>query len=111
MEKLGIENLKKAVTVLAKSAQVGFKIAEDGKVDFNDVPHLMVLIDPLRTGIPAFKSALPEAFDIDSAEGVELVAHVASELNFIPEKAKNVTLAVIKFLPPAMELKAALSGK
>lgn len=108
--KLGIDDLKKVVVLMTRAAKSGFEIMADGKVDLNDIPYLLELLGPIQDAIPAFKSAYLEAFDIDSEEGLDLVATVAANTGFLPAKAQKICMAIIKMIPAALELKAAIQS-
>lgn len=73
---LGIENIKKTVTALKILAKAGKKIGADGKIDLNDLPHLVELAKEsgaLAAGIDGAGMVIPEAKDLSAEELVELV--------------------------------------
>ena len=86
---LGTEKIEKAVEALASLVVAGKKIAEDKKVNLEDLPAAMELIVKLPAIVEAFsnfKGIIEEGSDIDVAEVVALI-------KLIDEKVKAIEAA------------------
>lgn len=99
----GIQETKEAL----KLVFAGFKVAQDanadGKVDLNDLGHVIQLV-PLVG--PAFGNIgqVPKEFaDLSTEEGAELIAFTAAELNLTSPKAKIFLVYGLKALKRVVE--------
>lgn len=87
---LGTEKIENLVNTLKELVIAGKLIKEDGKVDANDLVHLMALLPKLPSYIASIKDvgdAFEEGKDIDVAEAVALIQKIHAALKEI-EKAK-----------------------
>ncbi len=109
-QKLGIEQASKCIALIAKTLKLGLIVSADGKIAASDLPHVFQYVQEAAVSIPDFSKVWPELQDLDSAEGVQLVALVGKELGILPEKSKKVILAALKVLPLALEIKEALQS-
>lgn len=92
---LGIENLKKIVTVVAALGNIGGKSMVDGKIDARDLVLAAELIPvfPILLSVD-FMMLVPEGADIAQVEAEELVAHFKAVFD-IPQDVEVKIEAVI----------------
>ena len=89
MSHLGTEKIENIAEQLKELIIVGKKVKADGKVDANDLVHVIGLLPKLPTMIDAFKDlgeAIEEGKDIDVTEIIALIQKVNSLVKEI-EKA------------------------
>lgn len=100
-EKLPIKDLKEGLVALVALGNFAAEAIEAKKFDF---VKFLSIAPKVQVGIEGYKNIVPEALDLDSAEGAELVAAVSAELTLENEKVKAIILASVKMIPPALEL-------
>lgn len=94
----GIKNILEVVDLGLALVDVGVSVAKDGKVGIDDLGHVMKLVPVAGPAVEDIKEVLGEALDLDTAEGQQIVAHVAAKLVVDSVKAKAVTLAILELL-------------
>lgn len=97
MEKIGIENLKKAVKLGCDLANQGIEVMEDGK--FKPLETIQFVDEALQIPgvINSLKDIAAEGGDIDSAERVELVAYAKDSLKIPGPHADAIVDASLDF--------------
>lgn len=99
---MGIENLKKIVTVLATLGNISGKTMVDGKVDAKDLVLAgdLIPVFPILLSVD-FTVMLPEATDLTQVEALELVEHFKVAFD-IPQdvevKIEAVLSLVVRFV-------------
>jgi hypothetical protein len=107
---VGIQNLKEVVDLVLVGHKIAVQAQADGKIDFADAALLMQLIPVVSPALAGIDQVVPEALDLDAAEGVELVAHVAANLAVENEKAKAIIVEALKFAVQGVQLAKAIKG-
>lgn len=102
-----IKDFKEAVVAVAAGVVFAQETAKTKKLDWNKA---FVLFAKLNTGVEGYDNILPEAFDIDSAEGKEVTDAVVAELGIANEKAKPIVVAIVAALPANLELYKAIAN-
>lgn len=96
MAKVGIEVLKKDITIISKIVMGLDSAASDGKIKLVEWVAVALkgvkLIDVVKT----IKKAKQEYLDLDGAEKNELVAHVAKELDLRNDEVERFIEGVIE---------------
>ena len=88
-EKLGTEKIEKLAGVLTALVIAGKKVKADGKVDVNDLPHVIALVpqlSDLADVVSNFGDLINEGKDLDVAEVVALI-------QLVDKKVKEVEAA------------------
>jgi hypothetical protein len=88
-EKLGTEKIEKLAEVLKALVIAGKKIKADGKVDVNDLAHVVALVPQLgdlAEVVTSFGDLIAEGKDLDVSEVVALIT-------LIDKKVKEVEAA------------------
>ncbi len=98
---LPIKDFKEAIVAVCSIAMFGVNLAQTKKLDLNAA---LLLVPKIQLGVEGYQNIVPELFDIDGPEALEVVAAVSSELSITNEKAKLVIVAAIKALPANLEL-------
>jgi F0F1-type ATP synthase delta subunit len=87
--KLGTEKIETLATVLTALVIAGKKVKADGKVDVNDLQHVIALVpqlSPLADIVSNFGDLIAEGKDLDVAEVVTLI-------QLVDKKVKEVEAA------------------
>ena len=106
-----VSETKKVVSLVAKAVQVVTLVKQDGKVDFNDIGHLMVLYPALQA-LPNFGVIPKEISDLDTVDAADLIAHVGLELGGLAEpKTKLIVEKSLLLIAAIVQLVDALSTK
>lgn len=87
--KLGTEKIEQLATVLTALVIAGKKVKADGKVDVNDIQHVVALVpqlSPLADIVSNFGDLIAEGKDLDVAEVVTLI-------QLVDKKVKEVEAA------------------
>lgn len=100
---MNIDLLKRAVTEIVDTIQVVEKETKDG-LQFRDAIPIVLEAKDLWFIIPNFQEIKAELSDVDSDEFIELVNHVAEELELENEKAKETIEKVAELLVAAYNL-------
>lgn len=82
-EQKGVKNVKEALVVVVDVVQ----ILKDGKVNAEDLPKAMGLVNDLGPALEGFAEIPAEVKDIDPAELAELTAAVVSKYGVTDAKA------------------------
>lgn len=83
-----IKETKELLDVAIAGAHAGFNIAADGKVDMNDLQHVLPMLPVLQPGFDKIDQVPKELGELDAQEAADLVAHVTTKLAVSDEKAK-----------------------
>ena len=86
MEKLGIENVLKAIAKLKEVVESGAIIMADGKIGFSDVTQVPELYADVRDMILAVQKAQEEAKDFSADEVKEVLSAVLDLGVYIAKK-------------------------
>jgi F0F1-type ATP synthase delta subunit len=88
-DKLGTEQIEKLAEVLKHLVIAGKKVKADGKVDMNDLQHVIALVPqlaPLADVVSNIGKLIDEGKDLDVAEVVTLI-------QLVDKKVKEVEAA------------------
>lgn len=108
---LPITEVKEVVALLVSGINTGRKIAQDGKVNVDDIPAVFEFFKKVPPALEGIGKVPAELEDLDEAEAAELVAFTMSELAFDnEEKAKNIVEASLKLSAAAYSLFLAVKG-
>lgn len=80
---LGTEKIEKIVDALGEVAKVGKQVAEDKKVNLEDLPVVIGFLPKIPDVVAAFKElgeAFEEGKDIDVAEVVSLIQKIHAKV-------------------------------
>ncbi len=110
MIKQGIKELEDVMKLAIGMANAGVKIGEDGKVDLNDLGTAMGVLPLFPAAIDGIDKLPAEVSDLDSAEGLALLALVEADLMLPPGKAKPIVMASVKLALALSELIAAIAA-
>lgn len=86
---VGTENIEKLAEVIKHLVIAGKKVSHDGKVDANDLPHVIALIPKLgdlASVVSHFGKIVEEGKDLDVSEVVSLIQLVVAKVKEV-EKA------------------------
>lgn len=98
----GIKETKEALDLAFAAVNAGVGVAADGKVDLNDLAHLIQLVPYLQPGIDN-AALIPKEFgELSTEEANELVAYTASKLNLPGAKAKIYVAYSLKLIQRAL---------
>ncbi len=75
-----------------------------------DASAALALYPKIQLAVEHFGDVLPQLKDIDAPEAVELIGAVAAELGVLPEKAKNVLVALAECVGPVSKVVSAFRG-
>lgn len=100
---------KEAVLGAVALANAGVAIAADKKIGLDDMAHLMVALPKVIAAAEGADKIPAEVLDLSTAEGLDLVASVATELSVGSEKAKEVVLASLEVLLGIRKIVVALT--
>lgn len=98
---LPIKDFKEAVVAVAAGIVFGIDTSKSKKFEWDKA---LVLSAKLNAGVEGYENILPQAFDIDTDEGAEVVAAVVAELAIDSEAAKGIVIAAVEALPPMLKL-------
>jgi hypothetical protein len=102
-----VKDLKEAVVALCAITTFGIEAVSKKQFDFQKA---LAIAPKLQMAVEGYQNIGPQALDLDSAEGMEIVAAVAAELALENEKAKNIVIAVLESLPANIKLVKAIIG-
>jgi hypothetical protein len=88
MSQYGIKETKEALDLVIAGTKAGFAVAADGKVDLNDLGHVMTLVPHIGPGVENLALVPHELKDLDESEVAELLAHVSAKLVLDSPKAR-----------------------
>ena len=95
-EKIGIEQLKKSLTVLAKVTGAIDKALEDGKVNIAEGIGIAFKAVDLIGVIKNLKQARAELADLSELEIVELTEHFSTEFDLRNEEAEQMVEVILE---------------
>lgn len=84
----GIKETKEVLDLALNGVKAGLAVSADGKVDFNDLAHVIALVPAIQPAIDKIDQVPKELGDLDAAEAAEIVAHISTNLQVTDEKAK-----------------------
>lgn len=88
MGQYAVKETKELLDLALGAVKAGTNIASDGKVDLNDLQHVLALVPLIQPGIDKIDQVPKELGDMDAAESAEVVAHIAANLQVADAKAK-----------------------
>lgn len=97
----GIKETKEALDLALGAVKAGLAVSADGKVDLNDLSHVLALVPKIQPAIDQIELVPKELGDLDAAEAAELVAHIATNLQVTDEKAKIYIASGLKIVHKA----------
>lgn len=98
MSKVGIETLKKNLTVIGKLVAAVDQALEDGKVSIPESVAIAFKAVPLIGVVKGIKDAKAELADLNAAELQELNAHFVKEFELRNDKAELMVEMVIELM-------------
>ena len=102
-----VTDVKEAAVAIAAIANFAINAVQSKHFD---AAQALALYPKLQSGVDGFANVLPQLKDIDGPEAVELIGAVAAELGVLPEKAKNVLVALAECVQPVSKVVAAFRG-
>lgn len=97
----GLKETKEALDLVLAVYKAQGAVRADGKIDLNDLPHVMAILPVLSPGLDAVALVPKELGDLDSAEASELIAYVGSKLVVDSPKAQIILAHSFKILSKA----------
>jgi len=88
------------------------KASSDGKFDWSDAGYFMPLISQIPQVAEKFPQVIPELKDLDSAEGIALLAKVAAKAGEVDnsEKVKLIVEGVVQVALGGMKIVSGLKA-
>lgn len=108
-ENKSIKELKELLDLMLTGVEVGVDITKDGKLDLNDLQHVMKLIPVVGPAVQNIGDIPAELGDLSSEEGTEIVVHVMTKLAVDDAKAKIIIEKSLKAALAVYELVKAIS--
>uniref|UniRef100_UPI0032167248 hypothetical protein n=1 Tax=uncultured Draconibacterium sp. TaxID=1573823 RepID=UPI0032167248 len=94
--KVGIDILKKDITIIAKVVMGLDKATEDGKIKIAEWVGIALKSVKLAEVVKTIKQAKKEYLDLDGAEKAELSAHVAKELDLRNDEVEGIIEGLVE---------------
>lgn len=104
-----ISQLKKVVTLIAKSIQTGVQVAADGKVDWSDLSLILGAVPSLVSALDGIALVPSELAQLSADDAAELSAELIAQLALSDAKAEKVLEASLKILVGVVDLVAGLT--
>lgn len=104
-----ISQLKKLVTLVAKSVQTGVQVAADGKVDWSDLSLILGAVPSLISALDGVTAVPAELSHLSAEDAAELSAELVAQLALSDEKAVAVLSASLKILVGVVALVEAIT--
>lgn len=106
--KLGVSETQEMLDLAVGMANAGIAIADDGKVDMNDLAHVMALLPKIQPAISGASKIPAELGDLDESEAKQLISHVMSNLQVDEAKALNIVDKALKAAAASFSLVQAI---
>lgn len=90
-EKLDVKNILELIAALKVLGVLGGKISADGKINAEDLKHLVDAAKEFQVVIDGFKDlddALKEAKDVDEMEAVQIISELFAAIKAFKESRK-----------------------
>ena len=110
VQHVGVKETKEAVLAAVAVANAVKAATADGKVGLDDLAQLLVVLPKIAVAVDGADKIPAEVMDLDAAEGQELVASVAADLQVGSEKAKSIVLASLDLLISARKVVVAATA-
>lgn len=107
-EQKSVKELKECLDLVLAGLEIGVKASADGKVDAQDLGHLLMLVPTIGPAMEGIGEIPAELADLSEAEAAELIAHVMAKLAVEDEKARLVIGKGLKVLVAGYDLVKAI---
>lgn len=101
-QQYGIKETKEALDLAFAAIHCGISIAEDKKVDLQDLTHVIALVPMLQPGLGDIALVPKEIGELSTEEANELVAYAAAKLTLPGAKAKIYVAYSLKLIQRAL---------
>lgn len=89
-EAKGTQEFKDLIDLSLAVVELGFEVAKDKKVDFNDIAAIMKVLPFIEPAFSNIGDVPGELSDLSAEEASELVIHVMARLSVDDAKAKAI---------------------
>lgn len=101
MGQYAIKETKELLDLALAGVDCGQNVAADGKVDLNDLAHVLKLVPYVQPGIDKINEVPKELGDLDAQEAADIIAHVSGKLNVTDAKGKIYVAYGLKIIHKA----------